>query len=165
MILTKKEILKEIKKGKLKITPFNKKNVGPVSVDLILGNEFRIFTHDVIDLKREDYTKVTKVVKMNQIELKPGELILGITKEKICMPDYLIGRLGGRSRYARVGLLVHMTANLVQPGVCNRQVLEIKNASTSVFRLHSGMKICQIMFEEIKGNENYKGKFRDQGKL
>ena len=43
MILTKKEILKEIKKGGIKITGFNSKYLGPASYDLALSNEFRVF--------------------------------------------------------------------------------------------------------------------------
>ena len=165
MILTRKEILEEIKKSNLKIEPFNPKNVGPVSVDLTLGNEFRIFTKDVIDLKEDDFKKVTRLIKADKIEIKPGELILGITKEKITMPDYLMGTMSGRSRFARVGLLVHMTSNMMQPGISNREVLEIKNASNSNMILYKGLKVCQIMFEELKSKEMYKGEFRNQKNL
>ena len=165
MILTRKEILEEIKRGSLSIKPFNPKNVGPVSVDLTLGNEFRIFTKDIIDLKIDNYKKVTRLIKADKIEIKPDELILGITKEEITLPDYLIGSLGGRSRFARIGLIVHMTSNVVQPGVCNRQVLEIKNASNSSMILYKGLKICQIMFEEIKSKEKYRGEFHNQKNL
>ena len=40
-----------------------------------------------------------------------------------------VGILEGRSRYARVGLTVHVTASLVQPGSDNHQILEIVNLS------------------------------------
>ena len=35
----------------------------------------------------------------------------------------------GRSRFARIGLFVHITAGFMNPGINNRQVLEIYNAS------------------------------------
>jgi dCTP deaminase len=35
----------------------------------------------------------------------------------------------GRSRFARIGLFVHITAGFMNPGIDNRQVLEIYNAS------------------------------------
>jgi dCTP deaminase len=162
MILTRQDILNEIKKGNLGIKPFEPKNIGPVSVDLTLGNEFRIFTKDTIDLKKDDFRKVTRLIKADKIEIKPGELILGITKEEIILPDNIVGKLSGRSRYARVGLMVHMTSNLVQPGVRNRQVLEIKNASNSSMILYKGLKICQIMFDKIDGHEKYRGEFHNQ---
>lgn len=41
MILSKQEILKAVKNGKITLAPFEKQNVGAVSVDLRLGNYFR----------------------------------------------------------------------------------------------------------------------------
>ena len=38
MILTKNEILKEIKRKNIKIEPFDEKSVGPASVDFTLDN-------------------------------------------------------------------------------------------------------------------------------
>ena len=43
MLLSKNEILSEIKKGNIKIIPFERKNVGPCSIDLRLGGVFRRF--------------------------------------------------------------------------------------------------------------------------
>ncbi len=42
-ILARGEILKEIKAGNIEITPFDKSQVGPDSIDLRLGNEFSMF--------------------------------------------------------------------------------------------------------------------------
>lgn len=42
-ILASGEILKEIKTGNIEITPFDKSQVGPASIDLRLGNEFSMF--------------------------------------------------------------------------------------------------------------------------
>ncbi|MFH1209411.1 MAG: dCTP deaminase [archaeon] len=162
MILTRKDILEEIKKGTLKIIPFDPKNVGPVSVDLTLWNEFRIFTKDTIDLKKDDFRKVTRLIKADKIEIKPDELILGITKEELILPDNIVGKLSGRSRYARMGLIVHMTSNLVLPGCRNRQVLEIKNASNSNMILYKGLKLCQIMFDKLESRARYRGEFHNQ---
>ena len=41
----------------------------------------------------------------------------------------LCGFLEGRSRFARLGLMIHVTSAFVQPGVSNRQVLEMSNVS------------------------------------
>jgi dCTP deaminase len=165
MILTKNEILKEIKKGNIKITPFNKNNIGPASIDLTLGNEFRIFNHDKIDLKNFDYKKITKLIKANKITIKPNQLVLGIAKEKIKLSDSLAGDLEGRSRYARIGLLVHVSSNFVHPGINNKQVLEIKNDSNNEIVLHAGLKICQLIILECRGKASYNGKFKNQNFL
>ena len=42
-VLTREEILKEISQGTIEIEPFERDQVGPGSIDLHLGNEFRVF--------------------------------------------------------------------------------------------------------------------------
>ena len=165
MILTRDEILKEVMEGNIVISPFNQNNVGPASIDLTLGNQFRIFKKAKIDLKNVNYKKITKLVKKNKITIKPGQLILGITKEKIKLANNLAGNLEGRSRYARVGLLVHISSNFIHPGINNKQILEIRNDSNSEITLYSGLKICQLIINEVKGQAIYKGKFKDQDSL
>ncbi len=163
MILTKQAILKEIKKGNIKITPFRKANVGPASIDLTLDNKFRIHTGKNIILGEGiNYKKHTRLVKKNRIVLKPGDFILGITKEQIRLPEDICGILTGRTRFARLGLGIHVTASLVQPGVNNRQVLEIKNLGSSELVIKPGLKICQLILERTEGKAKYRGKFKKQ---
>jgi dCTP deaminase len=92
----------------------------------------------------------------------PGELVHGITREKIRLPGNLAGRIEGRSRFARIGLMVHMTAGLVQPGCNNKQVLEISNMSSMPLALYPGTRVCQIVLEEVRGEAKYEGRFKDQ---
>jgi dCTP deaminase len=164
-ILTKNEILKEIKAGRIKIEPFHKKNVGPGSIDLTLGKKFRIFDklNSVVDVKNNtDYTKITKLLDSDSILVLPGDTVLGITEEKITIPDDICGWLEGRSRFARLGLMVHISASFMQPGISNRQVLEISNMGHAPLRLHSGTKICQFIFQRTIGRAKYKGNFKEQ---
>ena len=163
-LLAKSEILREIKKGNIKITPLNKKNIGPGSVDLTLDNVFRKFvkSRKVSINENTDYKKLTKKIKSKSITLLPGELVLGITKERIKLAPNLAGWLQGRSRFARLGLMVHVTAGFVQPGVDNKQVLEIINLSPFALEVKPGTKICQIVFEMAEGKAKYSGKFKNQ---
>ncbi len=164
MILTKKEVLKEIYLGRIKITPFSKKNLGGASYDLTLDNKFREFKCDkIIDIKeRTNYKKHTKLFTAKSHVINPGEFILGVTKEKIKLPGNVCGFLSGRSRFARLGLAVHVTANFVQPNINNVQVLEIKNLGEMPVKLHAGVKICQIIFCRTEGKAKYRGKFGKQ---
>ncbi len=164
MILTREEILKEIEDSRIKIIPFSKRNLGPASLDLTLGDEFysfkplsRIFVSENIN-----YKKFCKKRKVKELSLEPGAFVLGITKEKIRLPQDICGSLSGRSRFARLGLVVHATANFVHPGVNNRQVLEIKNISNSTLVLKPGLKLAQLTFMRTEGNAKYKGKFMRQ---
>ncbi len=164
MILTKKEVLKEINLGRIKITPFSKKNLSGASYDLTLDNKFREFKCDkIIDIKeRTNYKKYTKLFTSKSVVLNPNEFILGVTKERIKLPKDICAFLSGRSRFARLGLAVHVTANFVQPNVNNVQVLEIRNLGEMPVKLYAGERICQIIFCRTVGKVNYKGKFRKQ---
>ena len=166
--MSKVAILEYIKKGKLKIEPFNRDQVGPGSIDLTLGNEFRVFekVSKIYHAKGEmDYRKITKKVKVNDGDyflLMPGELVHGITKERLKLPENLAGWIEGRTSYARIGLMIHVTAGLVQPGSDNKQVLEISNMSPMPIALYPGTRICQIVLETVEGKAKYKGRFKDQ---
>ena len=120
-ILTRDEILKEIKSGNLVISPFNEKKVGPGSVDLHLGKEFRIFRkmHNIYHVTDDsDFNEITEIIVVDDyFVLMPGETVLGITEERLTLPMYLCGWLEGRSRFARLGLMVHITASFMQPGL------------------------------------------------
>ena len=68
----------------------------------------------------------------------------------------------GRSRFARLGLSVHITASFINPGVDNQTVLEIFNASSLTLALHPGTKVCQMIFMTMKGEAEYSGIFQGQ---
>jgi dCTP deaminase len=167
-ILSKNEILKLIKERKIEIIPSDNVQVGPTSVDLTLGNEFRVFkkVREIFHVKEEvlfeEVSETVHVENENYLLLMPGELVHGITKERIKLPNNLAGRIEGRSRFARIGLMVHMTAGLVQPGCNNKQVLEISNMSSMPLALYPGTSICQIVLEEVHGEAKYSGRFKDQ---
>ncbi|RME54529.1 dCTP deaminase [Candidatus Woesearchaeota archaeon] len=163
-VLTKNEILKRLKKGEIKIEPLNEKNIGPGSIDLTLDNEFRMFNNKnkkIILDEKTDYKDYTEI-KKGPVVLNPGEFILGITKEKIKLPPNLCGMLSGRSRFARMGIIVHATASFIQPGINNKQVLEIYNLSKKKIVLNPGLKICQLSILKCEGKALYKGRFAKQ---
>lgn len=168
MILTHDKILEEIEKGNIAINPFSKAQVGPASVDLHLGNAFRRFKHhnEVFPVKEEAKAEtITELVKLKEgdfLLLKPQETVLGITKEKITLSPDICGWIEGRSRFARIGLGVHITSGFIQPGIDNYQVLEITNLSPTPLALYPNTRICQIVFERCEGEAKYKGEFKDQ---
>jgi dCTP deaminase len=165
-ILTHDEILKEISSGGITIDPFHPECVGPASVDLHLGNEFRVFrkVHDVVRVTAEaNYEEITeRILVQDRLLLMPQETVLGITEEKITLAPNLCGWLEGRSRFSRLGLLVHISASFMQPGIENKQCLEISNFSPTPMALFPGTPICQFIFQRTLGEAKYQGKFRNQ---
>jgi dCTP deaminase len=167
-VLTHDEILREIEAGRIQIEPFDPGAVGPASVDLSLDNKFRVFRkiHETFDVtEAANYEAVTEYIEVDDyFLLMPGESVLGITREKITLPDDICGWLEGRSRFSRVGLTVHVTASFMQPGISNKQVLEINNVAPIPLSLHPGTRICQFIFQRCEGTAHYHGRFADQEK-
>jgi dCTP deaminase len=92
----------------------------------------------------------------------PGGTIHGITAERITLPTDLCGFLEGRSRFARLGLMIHVTSAFVQPGVSNRQVLEMSNVAGHPLEIHAGVRLCQIVLMRTEGHARYTGRFARQ---
>ncbi|GMU55637.1 MAG: hypothetical protein AMXMBFR33_47830 [Candidatus Xenobia bacterium] len=165
-VLTRDEILKEIDKGGITIDPYDASLVGPGSVDLHLGDQFRVFKklHTIYHVTNDsDFEQITELVQVQDyFVLMPQETVLAITKERIHLAPYLCGWLEGRSRFARLGLMVHITAGFMQPGINNRQVLEISNVSSVPLALHPGTRLAQFIFARTVGEAVYQGRFASQ---
>ncbi len=164
MILAKPEILRQIQDGRIKIEPFDEEAVGPASIDLTLDNKLRVFDTDQPITRADiDYKTLAKLVDITDgYLLEPGELVLGITKERITLPEDVCGWLNSRSRFVRIGLMSHIAAPFLAPGISNRQILEIFNAGRNKIRLTQGMKICHVVLQECKGAARYAGAWKDQ---
>jgi dCTP deaminase len=169
MILTHDAILAEIGAGNVVIDPFDAAKVGPASVDLHLGDELRIFDAgaEPIDVREDiDYQRFSRVVRIDRpFALAPGAAVLGITRERVRLAPNICGWLEGRSRFARIGLMIHTTAGFLSPGIDNRQVLEISNLARRPLVLHAGVPICQIVLQRAEGSATYAGRFAKQLKV
>lgn len=172
MILSDKEIKKYLKEGKITITPKPdlKKQLSGASIDLRLGNEFRIFEHSqnlFIDPKKfSNYTKLVKISPNKSFIIHPGEFILGITLETIGIDNSLCAKIDGKSSVGRMGIIVHSTAGHVNPGWKGKLTLEISNIGPLPVILYPGMNICQLVFETLtsQASDFYrkKDKYRNQ---
>jgi len=168
-ILTRDAILAEVAAGRLRIDPFDPAAVGPASIDLTLGSELRLIEPgpDPIPMREDvDYRDYTRRIEMNgSYVLHPGATVHGITRERISLPEDVCGLLEGRSRFARLGLMIHVTSAFVQPGVSNRQVLEMSNVAGHPLELHAGVRVCQLVLMRTEGRAAYAGRFADQDGL
>ncbi len=155
MVLSDRDIRRAIASKKLRFEPkLSPGQIGPASVDLTLDGKFWLFKKSYIGKKPVDLAKVgfqeaMQEIKAKSLTIPAGGMALGITREKIFMPAGLMGTLEGRSRYARMGLAVHVTASLAQPGSQNHQVLEIVNFAPFPVTIREGMRISQIVFEKL----------------
>jgi dCTP deaminase len=86
------------------------------------------------------------------IILTPGAFALAQTRERVVLPEdsRLAARVEGRSSYARLGLVVHMTAPTIHAGFAGTIVLEMMNFGPFPLKIDPGRtRICQLVFEEL----------------
>ncbi len=117
----------------------------PASVDLRLGNEF-IYWRGVAD-RKVPHGKHRAVT--DRFVLKQGQFILATTLEYVAIPSHLCGKIDGKSSLGRQGVVVHVTAGLIDPGFKGMITLELKNVGYDTFGLVSGMKICQLELHRL----------------
>ncbi len=158
MLLADKDIKEYLKNGQIKISPEPdlKEQLGSVSLDLRLGNEFAIFNHasvPYIDPFKKELTKglmkKVKVEQGNKFIIQPGEFVLATTLERVELSDKIVGRLEGRSSLGRLGIVVHSTASIFDPGWQGKVVMELGNLGKMPVALHPGMRICALTFEKV----------------
>ena len=158
MILSDRDIKKAIKAKRIKITPPPdfETQLGSCSLDLRLGHEFRVFrrTHvpciDTQDMKQAAALMEDVVVPNGKsFVLHPQDLVLATTLEWLEIGDDLVGRIEGRSSLGRLGIIVHGTASVFDPGWRGKPVMELGNLGVVPVLLYPGMRVCAFTFEEI----------------
>jgi len=154
MILSDKDIKKALKAGRVKIRPAPdlKKQLGSCSLDLCLGSTFRLFNYGKIPFldthEKNNTSEITKEVRVKKGEafiMQPGELVLATTIEHVEIADDLLGR----SSLGRVGVIVHSTAAIFDPGWRGKVTMELGNLGRIPVALYPGMRVCAMVFEEL----------------
>ena len=153
MIFSDRSIRDAVDTGKIVIDPYEPSYVQPSSVDLRVGDGFRIFAnhkYSEIDPRspQEDLTSLVEVGD-EAFMLHPGEFVLGSTLERVKLGDDVVARLEGKSSLGRLGLLIHSTAGFIDPGFEGHITLELSNVATLPIAIYPGMKIGQISFYQM----------------
>ena len=160
MILSDRDIREAIQSGKVKIGSPDEKfleNIGPSSLDLRCGNHFKLYEHTKFPLLDpanpatfENCSRLIEIKKSSTpFIVQPNDFVLGVTLEKITLPDDLVARVEGRSSLGRLGIIVHSTAGFVDPGFSGTITLEITNINRMPVALYPGMRVCQLAFETL----------------
>jgi len=169
MILSDVDIEKALKAGEITIHDFDRKRLQPASYDILLGNKFILTEPEhnhFIDPVKKIFPKTREVIIEDGKEfvLHPGVSVLGTSKDYFGSDTYLI-QLGGKSSLARIGLLVHNTAGLINPGHYLNITLELCNLNNIPIILRPSMEIGQLTFSTMSTppKQSYKeiGRFSD----
>lgn len=158
MVLSDRDIKKALSSRRVRITPKPNLSValGSCSIDLRLGKRFRVFNFSklaYIDLKNPSLARdmMTEVVvgENEPFILQPGDFVLATTIESFTLPDNLLARLEGRSSLGRLGIVVHSTASVFEPGWTGVVVMELGNLGRMPVALYPGIRVCALTFEEL----------------
>src|SRR5574343_444095 len=168
MYLTDKDIKKALKKGDLVIKDFDEERLQPASYDILLGNKFWVVSgHEslMIDPVMKIFPKMVEkeVADGQEYYLHPGVTVLGTSKDFFGSDKYLV-HLSGKSSLARIGLVVHNTAGIINPGHFLNITFELCNFNKLPIILRPGMRIGQILFSRlssvIEHNYNHTGRYQ-----
>jgi dCTP deaminase len=157
MVLSDVDIRRAISEGRIRFTPeLPAEQFGSCSVDFRLGSEFSVFEHSrnaFIDVRDraaiQDMMRTVVVPEGEPFILQPNEFALAITQEKLELAPDILGRLEGRSSLGRIGIIVHGTAGLFDPGWTGQATLELSNLGRMPVALYPGMRICSMTFEQL----------------
>ncbi|PIQ92451.1 MAG: dCTP deaminase [Parcubacteria group bacterium CG11_big_fil_rev_8_21_14_0_20_39_22] len=162
MFLSDQDIRRAIKKKDITLKPFKEERLQPASYDIALGNKFIVndaHTTTFIDPANKIFptTRTVHIKDGEGFVLHPGVSLLGYSKEFFGSDHYLI-EVNGKSSLARIGLLVHNSAALVNPGHFLNIALELCNLNNVPIILRPGMAIAQLTFSPLSSGseQNYK---------
>ncbi|MDE1975021.1 MAG: dCTP deaminase [Patescibacteria group bacterium] len=153
MYLSDRDIKKAVDKGDIVIQGFEEERLQPASYDILLGNKFIVHNTEstmAIDPVKKIFpeTKELIVPDTGLFVLHPGISILGTSVDYFGSDKYLI-HLSGKSSLARLGLIIHNTAGIINPGHFLNITFELANLNHIPIILRPGMRIGQILFSEL----------------
>lgn len=154
MFLSDTDIKKGVESGAIIIAPFDEAKLQVASYDVTLGNEFEVVDRhqvEVSDPARKKFPTTRKLVIEDgeMFVLHPGENVLGKQREFIGVDNEHLILLSGKSSLARIGLVVHNTAMLFNPGHKFFPTFELVNSSNIPIILRPGMEIAQLLFARL----------------
>ena len=156
MYLSDQDIEKAVKNGDIVIHDFTTKRLQPASYDILLGNKFIITdsnkTHFIDPVKKVMPVTHELILKDDEeFILHPGVSVLGTSHDFFGSQKYLI-HLSGKSSLARIGLVVHNTAGLINPGHFLHITFELCNLNSVPIVLHPKMPIAQLLFSALSSD-------------
>jgi dCTP deaminase len=157
MILTGPRIQQEVTSGAIRISPFNPEQLNPNSYDVRLGSVLKVYKEHVLDSRRSNETE-TLHIPPEGFELRPDKIYLGHTAEEIGSNRF-VPVLRGKSSTGRIGLFVHITADLIDLGSHGQFTLMLH--AVQPVRIYPDMRIGQVTFWSVLGEISlYQGKYQ-----
>ncbi len=150
MVLNGNDIKKLVEEEKL-IENYNVENVSSGSYDITLSTKILRIKKTFKAINLSDAEQIENMYEevdiSNGYTLKHGECVLAVLKEKINLPNTLIAHIRPRTSLSRLGLNINMQH--INSGYCGILNIPIYNMSPNNYILTLGLRIGQIVFEEL----------------
>jgi dCTP deaminase len=162
-VLADHQIVDAIKAGDLRLEPFDATMIRPAAISLRLGSDAAVLcASQPIDARdRETYPQLMTRTPdaQGRLIIRPHEVLLASTFEKITVGDRLTGMLDGISDVARLGISVVLSQQ-VSPGFGAPDgaviTLEIVSRLPQPVILYPGTRICNLMLMRCgRANNSY----------
>jgi dCTP deaminase len=154
-LLTDREIVALLSSKELRVLPLVnlEQQLGSTSLDIRLGTSFEVFLPAYRHTSGDDFGSFesydSRRIDLDYLEhvvLLPGQFMLAHSFEYLKFPDWVAADLDGRSSYARLGLEIHMTAGMIDPGFEGVVTFELFNSGPNPIQLFPGLRIAQLRF-------------------
>ncbi|MGR6998863.1 dCTP deaminase [Yinghuangia aomiensis] len=157
MILTGPEIVREHREGRVVVEPFAAEHVQPNSYDLALGPTLAVYTGDVLDTRAENPHALVEIPPDGFV-LEPDRIYLGSSVE-VLGSDHHVPIIRSRSGAARLGLFLHVTADLIDIGSIGQSTFQMH--AVQPVRVHARDRLAQVTFWRVHGEITlYQGKYQ-----
>lgn len=167
MILTDKEIRKlcDASNKNCMIRPFSEEALQSESYDLTVGNNIEVMNKRVKCIELDDQDAIDEMYQKKELGeegyiLSPKEYILVSVKEEILLPENITAHIRPRTRFTRLGLII--SAQHCNSTYHGKLHLGLYNATDYAIRLLPGVKIGQIVFEELKSIPTSSKQYRNK---
>lgn len=160
MVLTDKKIREYVEKYKEHniehplIEGFVEERLQSESYDISITDQIMVPRKEIKCISLEDQNAVDSMYEKKHMEngeyiISPKEYMLVTVSERINLPDCLTAHIRPRTRFTRLGLIVSdQHCNSTYSGNLN---LGIFNATEYPIKIKKGMRVAQIVFEELDG--------------
>lgn len=157
MILVDKDIKKLARNKELIIEGYNEANVKNSSYDLVVDKIIK--SSDSVENNENTCSR---------IKLQSGQFIYVKMKEKLHIPENILGIVAQKNSIMRLGLVVDGPNH--QPGHKTNIYLRVQNISPNEIEIEQGQILAQMIFEELKSipekpyNKDNTASFNDEFK-
>jgi dCTP deaminase len=125
-------------------------HIGPSSQDIHLGDSLLRLGYGAVLDPDKDQSALWSPAAMEDGRwwVSHSGLYLGVSQEEISVPGDCVALLHGVSSLGRLGLMVHVTAGVADPGFFGKLTLELVSLGGTIL-LRPGMRIGQITYHRL----------------